>query len=240
MGSVFLHAVQNSYDGGGENDVGCHLKEKIAADKTEDHVFEGTVKAKTQTPARDRFEKEHHAAEQENARVDDGADDGSSDNRKIAILFFEESEGKSRRKTAESTFDENGHDGAEHIDGEERRCIRAEHNDAEHKAEPCADLGSAGCRADDDGQQYERDGEHPESDELSHILQDDDECCENRSEHEGLGRFPMFDACFHGLFLLAVVRQASGTTQFVLISFPKESYAVKENRVFRTICFSCG
>ena len=96
-------------------------------------------------------------------------------------------ESKSCQKAGRCVLDEHCDHCADNIDHQERCSVTAdEHNDAKYKAEPGTDSCAAGCRADDDGDQHQRDGEGTEFDKRTQKLQDYYQCSQDRSQDHRL------------------------------------------------------
>ena len=156
--AVFLSDVQESYDGGTQNDVGQKLKYEVESNENYDQISTHRHVSACGTGI-NGVHKEGEATEKKDSRVDYGADDCRYADRKITIFLFKKLVNKTREKTRKDSLDHNGNDGAGDAETHpEGGICRHKEDDTGNAAEPRARKRAAQGRAQNHGDKGERDG----------------------------------------------------------------------------------
>lgn len=174
--SNFLLAdADETHDHRTQHHVEEELKDKIRADKANDHILADVcTKAHRIRPAADGLHKEEQAADQEHAGIDHRTDHCGHRHGKRAVLVLKRLVDKAGEKARQRALDEHRQDRAKRVDAEERRRVAAEqHDHAEHKAEPRASTCAVERRTDNDRHQHQRNAERAKPDKAAHQLQND-------------------------------------------------------------------
>ena len=197
--------MQQPHDDGAEHDIAAQLEQKVAADQAEEHVGADAAESGRLAPGRDGIQEKEQAAQQKDAGVDRRADDGSRRHSQIAAAGRQLLIGQSGQRAAGRALEQHGHDRARNADGQECRGVAAgQYHQAEDQAQPRPQPDAADGRADDDGDEHQRDRERPEMHESAHELQQDDQSRQYRAQRQRPGGHAVL-VCFHKKILLAVV-----------------------------------
>ena len=101
-------------DGGGEDDVEEELKDEVSANES-DKDPSPSGGACTVCHFVYPIPEEEAGTDEEDARIDEGADDGGAEGSEVEVDILQELEDKTCTEAAEHTLDEDGEDGTKGI-----------------------------------------------------------------------------------------------------------------------------
>lgn len=179
--------IQQSHDRGAENDVGKKLKHEIEANKENDqirtdrHVF-------SRRACVYGIHKECEASQDEDARVDNGADDCGNDDGEVTVELFKRLINDTSEQPREKSLYQNGDDRSVNAETKpERRVGRHEEYGTRNNAEPCTRKRATQGRAQYDGNEGKRDGgETADPNKSAQISKDGNQCREQSQQSQSL------------------------------------------------------
>ena len=170
-----LPDTKQADDDRAQDNVEDQLEDKVSSDQAEDHVLSGILKAQRGSPLQDRREEEHTAADEEDPRVYDRADDGCQDHSRIigagrlylcraavcgsggnALSSGQSPIDQASTETREDAFQQHRHDRSDRVNDQKRAGVtREQDHEAEDEAKPGSGARSVEGRTDHDGDQHQ-------------------------------------------------------------------------------------